>query len=440
MSLIRLNLPAVCRTRPPFGTLISAPARARRGYGSDSILKANAVDSLQRRGLLSALTSPTLETHLSQQARGVYAGFDPTAPSLHIGNLLTIIALCHFLKNGHRVICVVGGATGQVGDPSGRNSERSALQVSELNVNNSALEGQLKLLFTRARNYMQSRHSKLDIFQSVQIVNNRDWFGKVGLLDFLGGVGRMGRVTDMLKRDSVKTRIASLEGISFTEFAYQLLQAYDFLHLHRELDVSVQVGGSDQWGNIIGGIDLIRRTSDKAAFGLTIPLVTNDRGEKLGKSVGNALWLSPDLVSPFDFYQFFRRTPDSQLETFLKYFTFLPLDEISQVLALHQTTPHHHAPQRLLAFEVTSLVHGEIEAKNAQNRSGVLYDSQADSLSAREVMLAFKGDERCREFKRAEIIGKSCWEVAFLSGVTDSKCMYIPFAAMTEPNPLFCQP
>eukprot|EP00842_Homolaphlyctis_polyrhiza_P001032 jgi/Hompol1/192/HPOL_005255-RA len=346
----------------------------------------NTLHSLESRGLLNDATSKSALAHLLQsEATVVYAGFDPTAQSLHVGNLLTIIAMLHFQLAGHQAIALIGGATGCIGDPSGKSSERQQLDPKTLQSNIEAISAQLESLFANASAYA-AKHRPATASQTslkpIKILNNLDWFSKMSFLQFMSDVGRRARVSNMLARESVKSRLDSANGISFTEFTYQLLQAYDFWHLFSEHGCRIQLGGSDQWGNITAGTELIQKyVADKAvvkhpdaaravqavqrsgsiehyAYGITIPLVTTASGEKFGKSAGNAVWLNEAMVSVFDFYQFFRRTPDSEVGRYLRFFTFLSNDVIAQLLSEHAIHPAKHLPQRALAFEVTELVHG----------------------------------------------------------------------------------
>ncbi|KAJ3083750.1 tyrosyl-tRNA synthetase [Rhizoclosmatium hyalinum] len=379
------------------------------------------IDTLRWRGLLHQVTRPTIDAHLSKQPTSVYAGFDPTARSLHVGNLLTIVALMHFAARGHSPIALIGGATAAIGDPSGRASERSVLARDVIIDNSSAIRTQLSSLFKNAVHTMaRHSHPTSDALLNVKVLDNYDWFHRFSLIDFMGTVGRFARVSQMLAKESVKSRLEAPDGISFTEFTYQLLQGYDFQYLNKTHNVSVQIGGSDQWGNITSGIDLIRKmregggggggdveNSEDVAFGLTFPLVTTASGEKFGKSAGNAIWMDPAMVSPFDFYQFFRRTPDSEVERYLKYFTFMSEETIAGLMKKHQEQPHLHTPQRTLAFEVTHLVHGEESAKNSKTKSHLLYDAGDQSTplpTASEITAAFKGDDRLVQLSRGAVL------------------------------------
>ncbi|KAI8615610.1 hypothetical protein BC830DRAFT_1241722 [Chytriomyces sp. MP71] len=428
--------------------------------------------ALEWRGLVAAVTRPEMQAHLSLRPTGVYAGFDPTARSLHVGNLLTIVALIHFAAAGHAPVALVGGATGSIGDPSGRSSERSALDTDTIVANTAAIRRQLTSLFANAQKTMARFHDtdhepqqedqhdakyrlardawiKADPNVAVTVLNNYDWFHNISFLDFLASVGRVSRVSTMLARESVKSRLDAPDGISFTEFTYQLLQAYDFRHLHLHHGVTVQIGGSDQWGNILSGIDLIRRmpppssatpstpastpastptnpsappSTEDHVYGLTIPLVTTASGEKFGKSAGNAVWLEPNLCPPFDLYQFFRRTPDSEASRYLRYFTFLPRTRIEALTRLHEEDPAEHAPQRALAYEVTHLVHGGATADACRLKSELLFDphrlARAGGLpGSAEILRAFAGDERAVRVPRAEVLGRGVVEVVVRCGV-----------------------
>ncbi|KAJ3177167.1 tyrosyl-tRNA synthetase [Geranomyces variabilis] len=417
------------------------------------------IDRLQERGLVHSVTSPSLSRLLKTEKTAVYAGFDPTATSLHVGNLLQIIGLLHFQALGHQTIALVGGATGAIGDPSGKSSERVALDPDTLTANVSSIDAQLRRVFTNAHAYMSRRASLLSSSSSsastqssppslsspadssaalphVKILNNLTWFENLSLLSFLSDAGRLARVSIMLARDSVRTRLDSPEGISFTEFSYQLLQAYDFWHLYRTEGCRVQIGGSDQWGNILAGMDVIRRKVGRAddarvggeeeeaeplAFGVTLPLVTTAKGEKFGKSEGNAIWLDPELVSPYEFYQFFRRTPDSEIQRYLQYFTMLPLSTINATMSAHSAHPGKHTPQRLLAAEVTELVHGPDAAHKAQTMSQVSFDGSLTDTRGADILAAFAGDERLVTLSRAKVVGADVVQLALACGAVKSK-------------------
>ncbi len=327
------------------------------------------VEDLKSRGLLQQASDPELDARLRDLAAkkpvAAYAGFDPTADSLHVGNFVAIVGLMYAQKNGIRPIAVVGGATGLIGDPSGKTSERQ-LQTKETVAGN--VEGIRKVL----EKFLDFNDPKAP----ARIVNNLDWFGPMSAIDFLRDIGKYFRIGSMLAKDSVRARMeASEEGMSYTEFSYQLLQGYDFYRLYKQQDCVVQLGGSDQWGNITAGIDLIRKIDGEGgnAFGVTMPLITTSTGQKFGKSEGNAVWLTADRTSVFDFYQFWLRSEDADVSRYLRYFTFLPLSEIETLIEQHNTTPEKRLAQKRLALEMTRLVHGVEAAQKAAGASESLY-------------------------------------------------------------------
>ncbi|KAJ3192675.1 tyrosyl-tRNA synthetase [Irineochytrium annulatum] len=381
---------------------------------------------------------------LARSKTMVYAGFDPTAPSLHVGNLLTLISLLHFRLQGHDAICLLGGATGRIGDPSGRSSERTALAGEVVDANVKSIRAQVERVMANASAYARRKGFGVGargcaVEGAVTVLDNREWFDGIGMLEFLETFGKYARVSVMLAKDSVKSRLDSPEGISFTEFTYQLLQAYDFYHLNRTRGCTIQLGGSDQWGNIAAGIELVHKKwavlkteegvspqerSGEDVYGVTMPLVTTAQGEKFGKSAGNAVWLDEGLVSHFDFYQFFRRTPDTEVERYLMYFTLLPLDEIHAIMGRLKAEPKKHIPQRALAFEVTELVHGAEAAKNARVMSEVLFDSKAGQIpNVDDVIQAFEGDARLVTMPRSEFVGLHASDVAIKIGAIASPSM-----------------
>lgn len=308
----------------------------------------NIIGLLEQRGLLESVTSDNLKTLSTTSSLRVYCGFDPTAESLHLGNLIGIIVLSWFLRCGHSVVALVGGATGRVGDPSGKSLERPELDIETLEKNISGISSTLVRI--------------LDGSENVKVLNNYDWWKDVRLLDFLRDVGRYARVNTMMNKESVKRRLESSDqGLSYTEFTYQLLQGYDFVHLFRNENVTVQIGGSDQWGNITAGTELIRKLekSDAAAYGVTFPLLLKSDGTKFGKSEDGAIWLSPGLLSPYKFYQYFFSVPDADVVRFLKILTFLSLEEIEEIeLDMKKNGYVPNSAQKRLAEEVTRFVHG----------------------------------------------------------------------------------
>ncbi len=339
---------------------------------------ADIIDDLAARGLIHDSTDLVrLRERLAEGPIGVYAGFDPTADSLHVGNLVPLLLLRRFQQFGHRPVAVAGGATGMIGDPGGRSSERTLLDIATLDTNLAAITEQLRRLLDFSDGPTQAR-----------LVDNRAWTAPIGVLEFLRDVGKHITVNTMLAKDSVRNRVESDSGISFTEFSYMLLQANDFRHLHDTLDVELQVGGSDQWGNITAGIDLIRRTSGGHSFGLTVPLVTQADGSKFGKSVDGAVWLSAERTTPYAFYQYFVNTDDRDVERFLLQLTLIPVSEITGIMASHAESPERRSAQQELARAVTALVHGEQEAQRAAAASSGFTRSAAELSAADWVDLA----------------------------------------------------
>ncbi|MGZ3584173.1 MAG: tyrosine--tRNA ligase [Ktedonobacterales bacterium] len=330
----------------------------------------NVVAVLQERGLASQVTESGLPEAAEQGQLYVYCGFDPTAPSLHVGHLVPVMALAHFQRHGHRPILLVGGGTGMIGDPSGKSTERPLLtqeQVAE---------------------YSERIRRQLEGFLSFEgpaaaiTVNNADWLGKMTLIEYLRDIGKHFSVNAMLAKDSVKNRLENREqGISYTEFSYMIVQATDFLHLYDAFGCTVQVGGHDQWGNLIAGVDLIRRVREARVHALTVPLITTSSGAKFGKSEGNALWLDPDMTTPYEMYQYWINADDRDIGHYLKVFTFLPLDEIEAIVREQVENPSSRVGQRRLAFEITRLIHGEATAKAVAAASHVLFGGGVEGLT-----------------------------------------------------------
>lgn len=333
------------------------------------------LEALKKRGMFSQLTNnEEVAKLLDTPGNAIYAGFDPTADSLHVGHMLPIMALAMLQRAGHIPIALVGGATGMVGDPSGRSSERNLLTSDEVARNSMAIKGQLE-------HFLDFSGSNAAI-----MVNNADWTEKLSAIEWLRDVGKHFSVNYMLAKESVKRRIEDREsGVSYTEFSYMILQAYDFLQLFRRHGCRLQVGGSDQWGNITAGIDLIHKVAAADAFGMTFPLVTTSTGEKFGKSAGNAVWLDPARTSPYRFYQYWLQTEDSDVARFLGYFSFLPWEEIEAIAAEHAAEPERRIGQRRLAEEVTRLVHGEAELQRAINASKALFGGSLADMDARDL-------------------------------------------------------
>lgn len=329
------------------------------------------IQDLQSRGLIAQTTDiEALDALLNEQKISLYCGFDPTADSLHIGHLLPVLALRRFQQAGHTPIALVGGATGMIGDPSFKAVERSL---------NSA---------ETVAGWVESIRNQLKPFLSFEgenaaiMANNADWFGSMNCLDFLRDIGKHFSVNAMLNKESVKQRIERDDvGISFTEFAYSLLQGYDFAELNKRHGAVLEIGGSDQWGNITAGIDLTRRLNQKQVFGLTLPLVTKSDGTKFGKTEGGAVWLNAKKTSPYQFYQFWLKVADADVYKFLKYFTFLSIEEIDAIEAKDQASGTKPEAQRILAEEMTRLIHGEAALQAAQRISESLFAEDQSHLT-----------------------------------------------------------
>ena len=337
-------------------------------------MPADLFSDLEKRGLIHQQTDEDLFTRLNASPTSVYCGFDPTAPSLHVGNLLMLCTLRRFQLAGHRPIAVAGGATGMIGDPGGRSEERNLLSQEQLAENLAGISVQLgKFLdFTEGAGPAKALQ-----------VNNADWLGPVSMLEFLRDVGKHFTVNEMVAKDSVKSRFERPDhGISYTEFSYMLLQAADFFHLFQTYDCTVQIGGSDQWGNLTAGTSLIRRVTGKHAAAVTMPLVTKADGTKFGKSVGGAVWLDRNLTSPYQMYQFFMQAEDAKVVDYLKYFTFLEMDEIDALEQVTTDRPQERAAQRALADAVVSMVHSRGDADAAAAASAALFSGTVASLDA----------------------------------------------------------
>ena len=305
-------------------------------------------------------TTKDLAAHLATDRRTLYCGFDPTAPSFQVGNLMPLMLLRHFQLAGHRPIVLMGGGTGLIGDPSGKQSERPLLSEEQIRENVRRQRDQLVRLFD-----FDAKETR------ALVLNNADWLVGQRLLAFLRDVGKHFSVNVMMQKESVKARLAA--GISYTEFSYMLLQAYDFLHLYRKEQCTIQVGGSDQWGNITAGIDLIRRVAGGEAHGLVGPLFTTASGAKFGKTEGGAVWLDPALTSPYKFYQFWYNADDRDVESYLKLFTLLPRQDIEAQMKAHKKDPSRREAQGKLAVAVTSMVHGKQAADNARAVNAILF-------------------------------------------------------------------
>lgn len=341
-------------------------------------MRSDFFQELKARGLIFQVTDEeALEKQLNEESVKLYIGFDPTADSLHIGHLLPILTLRRFQQNGHVPIALVGGGTGMIGDPSFKDAERQLNTIDTVQSWSQSIKNQLSGII----DFENKENPAI-------VANNYEWLGELKLIDFLRDVGKNFTINYMMSKESVKRRIES--GISYTEFAYQLLQAYDFYELNRRYGCLLQLGGSDQWGNITSGIELIRREEGKQAFGFTMPLITKADGTKFGKTEGNAVWLDPEKTSPYEFYQFWINTDDRDAVKFLKYFTFLSLDEIAAIEKEFTAAPEQRAAQKALAKEVTVLVHGAEAYDQAVHISEALFSGEVKNLNADEIKQGFK--------------------------------------------------
>ncbi len=351
-------------------------------------------DELSWRGLVSQVTHPELSGLLEKERFTLYCGFDPTADSLHIGNLVQIMGLRHFQRAGHTPIALMGGATGMIGDPSFKSEERQLLTPGVVERNITAMEIQLrKFLNFSGEN-------------AATIVNNADWLQNVRLVTFLRDIGKHFSVNVMLSRESVRARLEDREhGISYTEFSYQLLQAYDFLHLYDEYQCRLQTGGSDQWGNIVAGMDLTRRLRPGAStFAMTLPLITKADGSKFGKTESGNVWLDREKTSPYNFYQFWINQADADVVQYLQYFTFLPQEEIGALARQVEEAPHRRAAQKALAAEVTRMVHGETDLAEALKASQAMFGGDLSGLSEAALEDVF-GEVPSTELPKSDLSG-----------------------------------
>ena len=346
----------------------------------DGFAGAGILDDLVARGLVQDSTDlGTLRQRLDEGPITVYCGFDPTADSLHVGHLVPLLLLRRFQDSGHRPIALAGGATGMVGDPSGRSEERNLLDGVTLTNNVEAVAGQL-------RSFLRFDGDLAPDDQPAVLVDNREWTVGVGVLEFLRDVGKHVTVGTMLGKESIRARLAGDQGISFTEFSYMLLQANDFFELHERLGCELQVGGSDQWGNITAGIDMIRRRKAASAHGLTVPLVTRADGAKFGKTVDGTLWLDPVRTLPYELHQYFVNVDDRDVERLLLHLTLVPVEEVTAVMASHQQAPELRVAQQRLADEVCTLVHGEGETARARLAAQGLFGAELPTGAVLEAL------------------------------------------------------
>lgn len=364
----------------------------------------NIIHVLQKRGFIESMTSEEL-LQRAEKPLNVYVGFDPTANSLHLGNLVAIMGLAWFKRYGHNPIAIVGGATGMIGDPSGKSTERNLLENDTLQTNLLGIKRSLAMV----------------LGDDITVLNNADWIGNFNVLDFLRIVGRYFRLGSMLAKESVKLRLASPEGISYTEFSYQLLQAYDFLHLYREYNVSLQMGGSDQWGNITAGCELIRKVTGDSVYGITFPLLTRSDGKKFGKSEEGTIWLNTDLLSPYQFYQYLFSVPDADISKMLKLLTFLDLEEIEEIVIKMKCSDYvPNTAQRRLAEEVTLIVHGEEGLREAQRITKVARPGGSTNLDEK-TLLSLTQDLPSKDFSLTELIGMKYVDLLVKCDLSSSK-------------------
>ena len=349
----------------------------------------NFIDELKWRGMIHDMMPGTEEALMKKMSAG-YIGFDPTADSLHIGNLVQIMTLTHFQRAGHKPFALVGGATGMVGDPSGKSQERNLLDTETLNHNVACVKKQLErfLDFDCGEN-------------SAEMVNNYDWFKEFSFLDFIRDVGKHLSINYMLAKDSVKSRLDS--GMSFTEFSYQLVQGYDFYHLNKHKNCILQLGGSDQWGNIVTGTELIRRKGGGEAYAVTTPLIKKADGTKFGKTAGGSIWLDSEKTSPYEYYQYWLNASDADAENFIKIFTLMTQEEINNTILEHKEAPHLRVLQKALAEDITIRTHGEDALKTAIAASKILFGKSTSDdlklLSEKDFFAIFNGVPQAKILK-----------------------------------------
>ena len=372
------------------------------------------LEDLTLRGLLQDSTDQAaLQERLEQGPITLYCGFDPTADSLHLGHLVPLLTLRRFQDAGHRPIALAGGATGMVGDPSGRSEERNLLDQNELSSNVAAVAAQLESFLS-----FDAEAKKKGI--AALLVDNREWTAEVNVLDFLRDVGKHVTVGTMLSKESVKTRLSSEQGLSFTEFSYMLLQANDFFELHKNYECEMQIGGSDQWGNITAGIDMIRRRSSAIAYGLTVPLVTRSDGAKFGKTSEGTVWLDSKRTLPYELHQYLVNVDDRDVEKLLLQLTLVSVSEISELMVDHRKSPEDRRAQQRLATEVCCLVHGDEEAEQALLATQGLFGSESASEDSLEALRGIvpETEVRASELKQGE---ESLIDVLVLSGLCSSR-------------------
>jgi tyrosyl-tRNA synthetase len=370
----------------------------------------NLYDEFQWREMIHEAT-PELKQALGAEKLTAYIGFDPSAASLHVGSLLPVMGLARLQEFGHTPIAIAGGGTGLIGDPSGKTKERQLLTHEQVEENLAGIKKQL------------SRFLDFDATNNAaSIVNNADWLVPISMMEFLRDVGKYFTVNNLLAKEAIKRRLETDDGISFTEFSYPLLQAYDYLVLHDRHGCTLQMGGSDQWGNIVAGIDLVRRLRSAKAHGLVFPLVTTAAGVKFGKTEAGAVWLDPKLTSPYRFYQFWLNTDDRDAITYLKFFTWLSKEEIEALAESVRAEPEQRKAQRELARHVTALVHGETELEKALRASEVLFGKEISGLTVQEILDIF-ADVPSTELERSKLDGDgfTLGDALVVAGLAPSK-------------------
>lgn len=362
---------------------------------------------LVARGLVQSVSDPEIEKML-ETPQTIYCGFDPSASSLQAGNLVSIMMLRRLQLAGHRVIALVGGATGLIGDPSGKSAERNMLTVEQVAENKKGIRENL------------ARILDFDGPNAARMVDNYEWYSGLSAIAFLRDVAVNFRVPQMLAKESVKKRLEASEGaLTFTEFSYQILQGNDFLHLYDAYGCTMEVGGADQWGNITAGTDLVRKMRGRSVYGLTFPLLLDGTGKKFGKSEGNAMFMSAEKTSVYDWYQFFLRSADEDVIRYLKVFSLRPLDEIAELERQMRANPEARIPQKALAEELTALVHGAAGLETARGATQALFGGDVAGKGADELETIFK-DVKSAERARADVVGKTVWAVAAQAGMFKS--------------------
>ena len=368
------------------------------------------VQELQWRGAIHQKTDENIGAWLNEKRRTAYIGFDPTADSLHVGHLVQMMTLRRFQQAGHRPIALVGGATGMIGDPSGKSEERNLLTVEDIRRNAEGMKTQM------------ARFLDFNESDGALLINNYDWLGQFGFLDFLRDVGKHFSVNVMMAKDSVKSRLSQSDaGMSYTEFSYQLLQAYDFYWLNKIVGCEMQVGGSDQWGNITAGIDFARRMGGPQLYGITSPLLTKSDGKKMGKTESGSLWLDADRTSPYVFYQYWVNLDDADVATALKFFTEMSQEETQAVIDEHFKTPEKRAAQKRLADDLVRLIHGEEGLQTARRATEIFFGAEIANLTDAQLVAVF-ADVKSRELPRARLnAGLSVMDAFVESGLAPSK-------------------